>query len=101
MPSFAVIFLAAGLMAQAAPDVAVPSPTAPSASVSKPHGSRGPRAFETVIKGPKGEELICKTYQPVGSRLPIRACRTAYDGAELNAASLRGMDQMIGHGTYP
>ena len=94
MLSGAAMFLTIGILFQAVTE----TPPAPPAA---PAHDKGPRAQEIVITGPKGEELICKKYQPVGSRLPIRACRTAYDWAELNAASLRAMDQMIGKGTYP
>lgn len=95
----AAIWLAIGVLAQAAPAAQPATPV--SAVTVTPRRDKGPRAQEIVIAGPKGEELICRKYQPVGSRLPIRACRTAYDWAELNAASLRSMDQMISRGTYP
>ncbi|HEX5377171.1 MAG TPA: hypothetical protein VFW47_01280 [Phenylobacterium sp.] len=91
MLSSAAMFLAIAVLAQ----------TAPAAPDAKAPGTGGPKAQQIVIRGPKGEALICKKYQPIGSRLPIRACRTAYDWAELNAASLRDLDQMIGKGTYP
>jgi hypothetical protein len=94
------MFLAIGVLAQAGPEQAPAGREAP-APVIKASDNRGPRSQEIVIPGPKGEELICKKYQPVGSRLPIRACRTAYDWAELNAASLRDLDQMTSKGTYP
>lgn len=99
MTVLVAIFLSAALAA--APEATGAPVAEPNTDLPRTRGTKGPRAAEIVIKGPKGEDLICKTYQPVGSRLPIRACRTAYDWAELNAASLRGMDQMIGHGTYP
>ena len=98
MVSGAAMFLAIGLLSQAAPEA--PSPVVSAVTVT-PARDKGPRAQEIVMTGPKGEELICKKYQPVGSRLPIRACRTAYDWAELNAASLRNLDQMTSKGTYP
>ena len=97
MLSGAAMFLTIGILFQAVTET---PPATPGATVA-PARDRGPRAQEIVMTGPKGEALICKKYQPVGSRLPIRACRTAYDWAELNAASLRAMDQMIGKGTYP
>jgi hypothetical protein len=87
-----------GLIMGLALAAGAPSAAPPAAAQA---ADKGPRAQEIVIRGPRGEELICKKYQPVGSRLPIRACRTAYDWAELNAASLRNLDQMIGKGTYP
>jgi hypothetical protein len=93
------MILAIGVLSQATPELAPPR-EAP-APVVKTSGDHGPRSQEIVIRGPKGEELICKKYQPVGSRLPVRACRTAYDWAELNAASLRDLDQMTSKGTYP
>ena len=93
------MFLAIGVLSQGAPEQ--PLPREPPAAAVKTSDNKGPRSQEIVIPGPKGEELICKTYQPVGSRLPIRACRTAYDWAELNAASLRDLDQMTSKGTYP
>jgi hypothetical protein len=95
MLSGAAMFLAIGVLAQAIPEAP------PAKPAMAPVRDKGPRAQQTVMTGPKGEELICKKYQPVGSRLPIRACRTAYDWAEMNAASLRVMDQMTSKGTYP
>jgi hypothetical protein len=92
------VFILLLVLAQAASE----TPPAPVSAVTVTASrDKGPRAQEVVIAGPKGEALICKKYQPVGSRLPIRACRTAYDWAELNAASLRAMDQMTSKGTYP
>jgi hypothetical protein len=94
------------ILAQGAPEsLPAPAPAPAPAPVSgvtvTAARDKGPRALEIVMPGPKGEALICKKYQPVGSRLPIRACRTAYDWAELNAASLRNLDQMTSKGTYP
>jgi hypothetical protein len=93
------MLLAAGVLSQGMPEQA--PPREPPAPVVKTSDNKGPRSQEIMIPGPKGEELICKKYQPVGSRLPIRACRTAYDWAEMNAASLRDLDQMTSKGTYP
>jgi hypothetical protein len=99
MSNGVAMLLAIGLLSQGAPEQA-PAPVVKT-PVVKTGDDKGPRSQEIVIPGPKGEELICKKYQPVGSRLPIRACRTAYDWAEMNAASLRNLDQMTSKGTYP
>jgi hypothetical protein len=61
-----------------------------------------PPAAVTVVKGPDPtREKICKVEQPMGSRLPKRVCKTAYEWATDRAASLRMLDQMNASGRWP
>lgn len=72
----------------------------PLASATPPPGAAP--ADVAVIKGPDPtQEKICKVEKPVGSRLPKRVCKTAYEWAADRAASLRMLDQMNASGRWP
>lgn len=87
-----VLLLAAMMMTADPPPASVtPAPTAGAAP-----------ADVAVIKGPDPtQEKICKVEKPVGSRLPKRVCKTAYEWAADRAASLRMLDQMNASGRWP
>jgi hypothetical protein len=82
-------------LALAAPAEQAPARPATAAAAEPPPGP------VTVLKAPASDPLICKKETPVGSRLPVKVCLTAYDWQERRAASLRDMDQMVTKGNWP
>jgi hypothetical protein len=55
-----------------------------------------PAAQAQAAKKPEGEKMVCKSEQVIGSRLPIKKCRTAEQAAQEKQDAREQLDRAQG-----